>query len=648
MKKIFLLNLAWFFIGSFMQMKAESFPVTLKVIDQTSGQITNKVNDNNETNIFAWLDDNLKSQNPTTPGEWWWPMYNDPAFAAYTNGLLVKTESSWEWTLPLLVEPGTYEWNPYAKTLGWQSITPNMYPYTGDNGNNLVFTVDDAGSVSGHYELIIPDPATATKYPVTLQVIDYTKGNLTDAPGTWAQNANIVAWLSEGLNPGPYWFYGFFDTTVPNWDGQEGNVVTFPDGLLIKENDKWIWQATFQAAPGSYSWDPRNILLGWASIGGGNLAFTVSATGELSGDFILELGKPEPEGAIKVACIGDSNTAGAGVSNPSQKAWPVQMMEYLTEDYSVRNLGISGATLMNFPEPWGAWTNNASYIESLVNYNPGVVLVALGTNDSKDSYWGQRDFKSEYIAFIERFKNEIASHPEFYMIMPIKALSNSYEINNTNITEGIIPVIREISKEKAIPVIDWNSITAAFTNTELPDGVHANDETSRLMAQKAAEILRTPKPVISEAGQSEQVETVYAEYRWYKDGAYIENAASDSYIATQAGSYQVAVKLSATADDVIVSNPFTVSNATQPVTLVLSGTSTSIHAPQPNRISIYPNPAIGEIYISGTEGIVSSKLFDNTGRLLMESTQTQLNVSHLQKGLYLLQVNGQTLKVIKQ
>ncbi|MDR0799398.1 MAG: GDSL-type esterase/lipase family protein [Dysgonamonadaceae bacterium] len=640
MKKTFLLLLA----VTVFSIKAAAFPVTLKVIDQTKGQITNKVDDNNETNIFVWVDDALAAQNPRVPSDWWYPMYNDGGVTS-GNGSLVKTASAWEWTNTFQATAGTYTWNPYAKTLGWQPISPNMYNYIGDDGNNLRFTVGADGTITGHTELIIPDPSQVTKFSITLKVVDYTKGGLTDAPGTWAQNANIVMWVSGDLNDSPWWFYGLFDTTVSNWDGQDGNVVSFPQGSLIKESNKWTWQATFQAAPGVYEWNPMNILLGWASIAGGNLSFSVSATGELSGNYILELG------GGKIACIGDSNTAGAGVSNPAQKAWPAQMRAYMGEDDTTLNLGVSGATLMNFPEPWGAWTNNPAKVEALINAQPAVVLVALGTNDSKDGYWGQRDFKAEYIAFINRFQNEISPKPEFYMIIPIKAFdNNSYGINNTNIVNGVIPAIKAISKEKMVPVIDWYSITASATYADIPDGVHANDETSRKMAEKAAAILNTPKPIIIKEGQGEKTTATYAEYRWYRNGELINGATQDSYTTDVAATYNVAVKLTASAEDIIISGAYELTGS-QSVKLILSSelpTAIPTAIAKQDAPIVIPNPVTNYITVAGVSGSISCKLYDTAGHLLVQTNQSTFDVSHLSKGLYLLQVNGNTLKVIKR
>jgi len=145
---------------------AKPVPVTLKVVDQSKGAITNKVDDNNETNIFCWIDDNLKSQNPRTPNDWWYPMYDESGVTP--NGQLIKGDADWTWEITLNALPGTYKWNPEAKTLGWNPINPNMYAYTGDDAdNNFIFTVSETGEISGHTQLVIPAPSSGPTEPAT-------------------------------------------------------------------------------------------------------------------------------------------------------------------------------------------------------------------------------------------------------------------------------------------------------------------------------------------------------------------------------------------------------------------------------------------------------------------------------------------------
>jgi len=72
----------------------------------------------------------------------------------------------------------------------------------------------------------------------------------------------------------------------------------------------------------------------------------------------------------------------------------------------------------------------------------------------------------------------------------------------------------------------------------------------------------------------------------------------------------------------------------------------------PSRVFIFPNPVTTNLTISGTDKDVKINLFDLSGKLLKsvsaQDNSTNVNVTSLQRGVYLLQVGGQVLKFIKQ
>lgn len=53
------------------------------------------------------------------------------------------------------------------------------------------------------------------------------------------------------------------------------------------------------------------------------------------------------QGTIRVACVGDSITAGVGVKNGKTEAYPVQLDNMLGEKWTVKNFGVSGSTMLN-------------------------------------------------------------------------------------------------------------------------------------------------------------------------------------------------------------------------------------------------------------------------------------------------------------
>jgi len=84
--------------------------------------------------------------------------------------------------------------------------------------------------------------------------------------------------------------------------------------------------------------------------------------------------------ALKVACVGDSITAGYALADPARDAYPAQLARLLGADYEVRNFGVSAATLMDA----GNYTyrTRPAHDEALA-WKPDVIVIALGTNDTK-------------------------------------------------------------------------------------------------------------------------------------------------------------------------------------------------------------------------------------------------------------------------
>ena len=64
-------------------------------------------------------------------------------------------------------------------------------------------------------------------------------------------------------------------------------------------------------------------------------------------------------------------------------------------------------------------------------------------------------------------------------------------------------------------------------------------------------------------------------------------------------------------------------------------------------IVVYPNPTQDILHITGVTP-QTLRVFDLQGRLLIIDNSTQVNVSHLNTGTYLLQVGTQVIRFIKQ
>jgi acyl-CoA thioesterase-1 len=83
--------------------------------------------------------------------------------------------------------------------------------------------------------------------------------------------------------------------------------------------------------------------------------------------------------AVRVACLGDSITFGAGADPREQAAYPVQLSALLGNGHEVRNFGVGGTTLLTEGDkPY----RRQPQFQAAMDFDPDIVLVLLGANDT--------------------------------------------------------------------------------------------------------------------------------------------------------------------------------------------------------------------------------------------------------------------------
>lgn len=167
MKKTISILICFLLLGSCLF--AQNYPVTLRVVDKTFGVRTSNEKSNDEKNVVAGLSANLTFQGKGT-GNWYYPLYKDTG----TTGEIIKNDTAWIWQAVIQAPVGEHSWRPSMKSLGYKTLNKNV-AYYGEN-DELSFAVDVSGKITGTTDVIIQ----STAYPVTLKVIDKTKGNLTN------------------------------------------------------------------------------------------------------------------------------------------------------------------------------------------------------------------------------------------------------------------------------------------------------------------------------------------------------------------------------------------------------------------------------------------------------------------------------------
>ncbi|WP_372798731.1 GDSL-type esterase/lipase family protein [Pontiella sp.] len=197
--------------------------------------------------------------------------------------------------------------------------------------------------------------------------------------------------------------------------------------------------------------------------------------------FILKHTRP-----VRVACVGDSITFGHGIKNREKNSYPAQLALLLGDGYRVENFGVSGATLLkNGNKPY--WKTKR--FKPAHDFKPDVVIIKLGTNDSKPQNWQYKEaYISDYVALVKEFQ-ALPGHPEVRICYPVPAYPGRWGISDEVVANEIIPMIDQVALQTGAEIIDC--YTALSDRPDLfPDTVHPNAEGARLIAEAVAGALR--------------------------------------------------------------------------------------------------------------------------------------------------------------
>ena len=182
---------------------------------------------------------------------------------------------------------------------------------------------------------------------------------------------------------------------------------------------------------------------------------------------------------VNVACIGDSITQGAGAAKG--QSYPAQLQAMLGDKWKVGNFGVSGRTLLkkgDFP-----YWNEKAYQNALKS-EPDVVIIMLGTNDTKPQNWKfESEFVADYTELVKSFQT-LASKPRVYVCRPCPVPEpGNFGINETNVQEEI-KRLDGLAKELKLGVIDMHAALVDQPRL-LRDRVHPNTEGAGEMAKAA-------------------------------------------------------------------------------------------------------------------------------------------------------------------
>ena len=198
-----------------------------------------------------------------------------------------------------------------------------------------------------------------------------------------------------------------------------------------------------------------------------------------------------PKQKIKIACVGDSITYGAGIKDRSNNSYPALLQKMLGDSYDVRNFGYSGATLLK--KGHKPYWSKAPYAKS-IEFEPDVVIVNLGANDAVNTNWKfASDFSEDYEALIQTYR-DLASKPIVFVceILPIFPNHGRYQECTTN-RVPITKMIRKIAASESTELIDLHSPFVSSNNL-FSDGLHPKKDGALVMASHIFRSLTNKQP----------------------------------------------------------------------------------------------------------------------------------------------------------
>ena len=195
--------------------------------------------------------------------------------------------------------------------------------------------------------------------------------------------------------------------------------------------------------------------------------------------FFLQAAMLSGEEVIRVACVGDSITFGAGVENRGQNNYPKVLGRLLGAGYETRNFGVNGATLLKKGDkPY--WKTGA--FKAATGFKPHIVIVKLGTNDSKPQNWKH---KAQYAADLAALADHFASlptRPKIWLCKPAPVYRDRWGINEKAVKGEVIPLLEGVAKKKKLPIIDLYKALSGIKQ-HFPDGIHPNAKGAEILAR---------------------------------------------------------------------------------------------------------------------------------------------------------------------
>lgn len=185
---------------------------------------------------------------------------------------------------------------------------------------------------------------------------------------------------------------------------------------------------------------------------------------------------------IRVVCLGDNLSMGLGLKNPAQDCYPAHLTRLLGEGWIVANMAAPRVCVMTTAD-FPLYRHQA--MPSAMLYDPGIVLIFLGSNDASSNNWQHADgFVKDYTDIVKSFQ-ALPTKPRVWICRPTPVFTNAtVGIAPDTIPDQLIPMIDKVAADTGAGVVDFYTPLKDRPDLFL-DGFYPTVDASRRMAEIA-------------------------------------------------------------------------------------------------------------------------------------------------------------------
>ncbi len=168
----------------------------------------------------------------------------------------------------------------------------------------------------------------------------------------------------------------------------------------------------------------------------------------------------------RIACVGNSITYGY-LTHSIEETYPYKLQKMLGDGVEVRNFGVPGAAVQF--DKFITYSKTEAYSE-LKLFKPDLIIMKLGTNDSRPDEWTNEEFfYADYLRLVRKMKN---ISDRVYLCYPIPPYGDKWKQRDGILRKKVMKLIKRVAKEEKLPVIDLYREEMKDGINYFPDGIH--------------------------------------------------------------------------------------------------------------------------------------------------------------------------------